>query len=115
MGKSKLSFTTWACPQVVTAVVEPYNTALCGRSLLEHTDATTMMDPEALYDNCRRNLDIGRPTYTNLNRLLAQIISSLAAYNTEFQTNLVPYPRFHFMLSPEMLPSLHQQLTGNSS
>ena len=26
-----------------------------------------------------RNLDIERPTYTNLNRLLAQIISSLTA------------------------------------
>merc|ERR1712216_64510 len=27
----------------------------------------------------RRNLDIERPTYTNLNRLLAQVISSLTA------------------------------------
>ena len=49
-----------------------------------------------------------RPTYTNLNRLLAQIISSLiaslrfdGALNVdviEFQTHLVPYPRIHFML-----------------
>ena len=30
-------------------------------------------------DICRRNLDIERPTYTNLNRLIAQIISSLTA------------------------------------
>jgi len=68
-----------------------------------------MMDNEALYDICRRNLDIERPTYTNLNRLLAQIISSLTASLrfdgalnvdiTEFQTNLVPYPRIHFMLA----------------
>jgi len=48
-------------------------------SLLEHTDVTIMYDNEALYDICRRNLDIERPTYTNLNRLLAQIISSLTA------------------------------------
>merc|ERR1712093_56183 len=27
--KSKLSFTIWSCPQVATAVVEPYNTVLC--------------------------------------------------------------------------------------
>merc|ERR1712130_498285 len=57
----------------------------------------------------RRNLDIERPTYTNLNRLIAQVISSLTASLrfdgalnvdvTEFQTNLVPYPRIHFMLS----------------
>ena len=48
-------------------------------------------------------MDIERPTYTNLNRLLAQVISSLTASLrfdgalnvdiTEFQTNLVPYPR----------------------
>merc|ERR1711874_797148 len=107
--KSKLSFTGWACPQISTAVVEPYNTVLCVHSLLEHTDVTIMMDNEVLYDICRRNLDIERPTYTNLNRLLAQIISSLTASLrfdgalnvdiTEFQTNLVPYPRIHFMLS----------------
>ena len=58
---------------------------------------------------CSRNLDIERPTYTNLNRLIAQIISSLTASLrfdgalnvdiTEFQTNLVPYPRIHFMLT----------------
>ena len=29
--KSKLSFTVWSCPQVATAVVEPYNTVLCVR------------------------------------------------------------------------------------
>ena len=94
---------------MATAVVEPYNTVLCVHSLLEHTDVTIMYDNEALYDICRRNLDIERPTYTNLNRLLGQIISSLTASLrfdgalnvdiTEFQTNLVPYPRIHFMLS----------------
>ncbi|EFP12384.1 hypothetical protein CRE_29576 [Caenorhabditis remanei] len=51
---------------------------------------------------------IYRPTYTNLNRLVAQIISSITASLrfegalnvdlTEFQTNLVPYPRIHFPL-----------------
>ena len=41
---------------------------LCVHSLLEHTDVTIMYDNEALYDICRRNLDIERPTYTNLNR-----------------------------------------------
>ncbi|KAF4691172.1 hypothetical protein FOZ60_016159 [Perkinsus olseni] len=107
--KSKLSFTIWPCPQVSTSVVEPYNTVLCVHSLLEHTDVTCQLDNEALYDICRRNLDIERPTYTNLNRLIAQCISSLTASLrfdgalnvdvTEFQTNLVPYPRIHFMLS----------------
>jgi len=58
--KSKISFTVWTCPQVATAVVEPYNTVLCVHSLLEHTDVTIMYDNEALYDICRRNLAVLR-------------------------------------------------------
>ena len=67
-----------------------------------------MVDNEAIYDICRRNMDIERPTYTNLNRLIGQIVSSITASLrfdgalnvdlTEFQTNLVPYPRIHFPL-----------------
>jgi len=107
--KSKISFTIWSSPSIATAVVEPYNTVLCTHSLLEHTDVTNQVDNEALYDICLRNLDIQRPTYTNINRMMAQVISSLTAslryegalnvdFN-EFQTNLVPYPRIHFMLT----------------
>ncbi|KQK74144.1 tubulin alpha-3 chain-like protein [Amazona aestiva] len=69
----------------------------------------TVIDNEAIYDICRRNLDIERPTYTNLNRLISQIVSSITASLrfdgalnvdlTEFQTNLVPYPRIHFPLA----------------
>lgn len=104
-----LGFTIYPSPQVSTAVVEPYNSVLSTHSLLEHTDVAVLLDNEAIYDICRRSLDIERPTYTNLNRLISQIISSLTtslrfdgAINvdvTEFQTNLVPYPRIHFMLS----------------
>merc|ERR1712195_46396 len=37
-------------------------------TFLEHTDVAVMLDNEAIYDICRRCLDIERPTYTNLNR-----------------------------------------------
>ena len=77
--ESKISFTVWSCPLVATDVVEPYSTARCVHSSLEHTDVTKMRDYDALYDICRRNLDIERPSYTNLNRLLGQVISSLTA------------------------------------
>ncbi len=162
--KSKLGFTVYPSPQVSTSVVEPYNSVLSTHSLLEHTDVSILLDNEAIYDICRRSLDIERPTYTNLNRLVSQVcfalrcfwcfifplccfvdfyiiffgsyfffqgrlsreverseaylcivtimfqvISSLTASLrfdgalnvdvTEFQTNLVPYPRIHFMLS----------------
>ncbi|VDP16015.1 unnamed protein product [Soboliphyme baturini] len=134
--KSKLEFAIYPAPQVSTAVVEPYNSILTTHTTLEHSDCAFMVDNEAIYDICRayeilgavfteyhsiykksdghdfpyfrRNLDIDRPTYTNLNRLIGQIVSSITASLrfdgalnvdlTEFQTNLVPYPRIHFPL-----------------
>jgi tubulin alpha len=56
-------------------VVEPYNSVLSTHSLLEHTDVAVLLDNEAIYDICRRSLDIERPTYTNLNRLVSQVVS----------------------------------------
>lgn len=107
--KSKLGFTVYPSPQVSTSVVEPYNSVLATHALLEHLDVGFVLDNEAIYDICRRSLSIARPTYSNLNRLIAQVVSSLTASLrfegalnvdiNEFQTNLVPYPRIHFMLS----------------
>ncbi|CAD7678320.1 unnamed protein product [Nyctereutes procyonoides] len=107
--KSKLEFSIYPTPQVSTAVVEPYNSILTTHTTLEHSDCAFMVDNEAIYDICRRNLDIERPTYTNLNRLIGQIVSSITAslgfdgaLNVdlmEFQTNLVLYARIHFPLA----------------
>ena len=33
----------------------------------------------AIYDLCQNNLGVQAPTYTNLNRLIAQILSSITA------------------------------------
>lgn len=106
--KSKLEFAIYPAPQISTAVVEPYNSVLTTHNTLEHSDCSFMVDNEAIYDICRRNLNIERPTYVNLNRLIGQIVSSITASLrfdgalnvdlTEFQTNLVPYPRIHFPL-----------------
>jgi len=107
--KSKLDFCIYPSPQISTSVVEPYNSVLSTHALLEHTDCAFILDNEAIYDICKRNLQIPRPTYQNLNRVVAQIVSSIScslrfegALNVdinEFQTNLVPYPRIHFLLS----------------
>ncbi len=107
--KAKLEFAVYPAPQISTAVVEPYNSILTTHTTLEHTDVAFMVDNEALYDICKRNLNIDRPTYINLNRLIAQVVSSITASLrfqgslnvdlNEFQTNLVPYPRIHFPLS----------------
>ena len=107
--------------------MEPYNALLYTHTTLEHCDVAFLVDNQAIYDICKNQLDLQRPTYTNLNRLIAQIISSITAslrYKisispfdniglkhfsrfdgalnvdlNEFQTNLVPYPRIHFPLA----------------
>jgi len=106
--KSKLEFAVYPAPQVSTSVVEPYNTVLTTHTTLEHADCTFMVDNEAIYDMCKRNLNIARPSFSNLNTLIAQVVSSVTASLrfdgslnvdlNEFQTNLVPYPRIHFPL-----------------
>eukprot|EP01069_Polyplicarium_translucidae_P011899 Polyplicarium_translucidae@DN4540_c0_g1_i1.p1 len=107
--KSKFHFSTWPSPQIATAVVEPYNSVMTTHSLLEHSDVSIVLDNEAIYAICQKNLGIESPEYANLNKLVSQVISSLTASLrfdgslnmdiNEFQTNLVPYPRIHFMLS----------------
>ena len=73
----------------------------CVHADLEHIEVTMQVDKEAVYGICGRNLDIERPTYTTLNRLIAQIMSSMTtslrvgcALNAdiaEFQTNPIRF------------------------
>jgi tubulin alpha len=122
--KSKLGFTVYPSPLISTSVVEPYNSVLSTHSLLEHTDVAVMLDNEAVYDICTRSLGVETPSYTDLNRLVAQVISSLTASLrfagalnvdiNEFQTNLVPYPRIHFMLS-SYAPVIPESKAGHES
>ena len=101
--KSKMEFTIFPAPNM-SSVVEPYNTVFTTHTTLPHSDCSFMVDNEALYNIVYRNLHIERPTYTDINRLLAKVVSSITASLrfdgalnlTEFQTNLVPYPRIHF-------------------
>ncbi|WWC89995.1 tubulin alpha-1A chain [Kwoniella dendrophila CBS 6074] len=107
--KSKLEFSVYPAPKMSTSVVEPYNSVLTTHTTLEHSDCSFMVDNEAIYDICRRNLGITSPSFTNLNRLIAQVVSSITASLrfdgslnvdlNEFQTNLVPFPRIHFPLA----------------
>ncbi|EJW71039.1 hypothetical protein WUBG_18054 [Wuchereria bancrofti] len=75
--KSKLEFSIYPAPQVSTSVLEPYNSVLMTHATLEHANCSFIIDNEAIYNLCHRNLDIDRPSYPNLNRLIAQVCSSI--------------------------------------
>merc|ERR1712176_182755 len=100
-------FEVYPAPNLSTCIVEPYNAMLSTHWLLDHTEVSLMLDNEAIYSICQKQLDIDRPSYGNLNRIIAKVISSMTAslrfdgeLNVdlgEFQTNLVPFPRLHFM------------------
>ncbi|KAF8490003.1 alpha tubulin [Russula emetica] len=107
--KSKLEFCVYPAPQLANSVVEPYNSVLTTHTTLEHADCSFMVDNEAIFGICKKHLGISLPTFTNLNRLIAQVVSSITvslrftgSLNVdlnEFQTNLVPFPRIHFPLA----------------
>ncbi|KAL1461110.1 hypothetical protein WDU94_013041 [Cyamophila willieti] len=107
--KCRLEIGVYPAPQISTSVVEPYNSILTTHSTLNNADCTFIVDNEALYDICSTKLGIERPAYQNLNNLTSQVMSSITASLrfdgalnvdlSEFQTNLVPFPRIHFPLA----------------
>ncbi|CRK93338.1 CLUMA_CG006879, isoform A [Clunio marinus] len=101
-------FNIFPSPKISPVIVEPYNALLSTHHSMDYADCCILLDNEAIYDLCGLNLDISSPTYTNLNRVISQVVSTCTtsyrfsgAINIdmiEFQTNLVPYPRIHFPL-----------------
>ncbi|XGW10725.1 hypothetical protein V3C99_012327 [Haemonchus contortus] len=105
---NKLEFSIYPAPLTSTAVVEPYNAILATHDTLESSDCSFLMDNDAINDICSLRLKKKVPDYINLNRIIAQVVSSMTAsirYSgelnvdlNEFSTNLVPFPRIHFPL-----------------
>merc|ERR1712093_924276 len=105
--KSKIGFEIYPSPRISPCIVEAYNGLLSTYLLLDYTEVSLVLDNEAIYEICQRDLKLRRPTYANINRILAKAVSSMTASLrfdgelnvdlNEFQTNLVPFPRLHFM------------------
>merc|ERR1711894_26983 len=119
--KSKIGFEIYPSPNISTCIVEPYNGLLSTHWLLDHTDVSLVLDNEALYEICQKKLDIKKPSYDNLNRIIAKVVSSMTAAlrfdgelnvdMNEFQTNLVPFPRLHFMTT-SLAPVISKNKNG---
>ena len=106
--KLKFDFCVFPSPRLATNIVEPYNVTLSMRDIIEYSNVAFVLDNEAMYNICERSLNI-TPTYKDINRLIAQAVSSLTASLrfggplnvnlSDFQTNLIPFPRINFLLT----------------
>ena len=112
-------------PKLSTSTVEPYNACHSLHFIRTHADVACIFDNEALYSICDRSLQI-EASYTNINRLIAQVVSSMTSSQrfagalnvslNEFKTNLVPYPTIQFALCSyapivSVEKSFHNKLT----
>merc|ERR1712061_575191 len=123
--KSKIGFEVYPAPSISTCIVEPYNGLLSTHWLLDHTEVSLVLDNEALYGICTNNLKINQVQYHHLNKLCAKSISCMTAAlrfdgdlnvdMNEFQTNLVPFPRLHFMTSSYAPLATTKKKDGTSS
>ncbi|KAI9474653.1 Tubulin beta-4 chain [Coemansia sp. RSA 989] len=103
------TFTVLPSPQSSDTVVEPYNSVLSIHHLVENSDMTFCLDNQALNDICETSLKIKSPSHSDLNKLVAQVMSGvttslrfpgqLNADLRKLAVNMVPFPRLHFMMS----------------
>merc|ERR1712190_472562 len=122
--KSKIGFEVYPAPNLSTCIVEPYNAMLSTHWLLDHTEVSLMLDNEAIYAICLKQLDIDRPSYADLNIIISKVVSSMSAALRfdgeanvdlgEFQTNLVPFPRLHFMTTA-LAPVISKKKSGHEA
>jgi len=95
-------------PKVSDTVVEPYNATLSVHQLVENADQCFALDNEALYDICFRTLKLSNPSYSDLNKLIADAITGTTCslrfpgqLNCDLRklaVNMIPFPRLHFFL-----------------
>eukprot|EP00450_Noctiluca_scintillans_P026571 CAMPEP_0194534854 /NCGR_PEP_ID=MMETSP0253-20130528/73215_1 /TAXON_ID=2966 /ORGANISM="Noctiluca scintillans" /LENGTH=432 /DNA_ID=CAMNT_0039380561 /DNA_START=160 /DNA_END=1455 /DNA_ORIENTATION=+ len=89
-----------------STIVEPYNCIFATHLTRPLVDLTLMVDNQASYSMCKSNLKISKPTFEDLNHLIAQVVSScttslryeteLNANLTEMVVNLVPEQTFRY-------------------
>merc|ERR1712176_275305 len=122
--KSKIGFEVYPAPNLSTCIVEPYNAMPSTHWLLDHTEVSLVLDNEAIYAICQKQLEMDRPSYMDLNKIIAKVVSSMSAALRfdgeanvdlgEFQTNLVPFPRLHFMTT-SLAPVISKKKSGHEA
>ena len=106
--KPIFTFSVFPSPLISDSVVEPYNSILTLNKLKNFANEVIVLDNHALFNIASTKLQ-RRANYTDLNYIIALIMSSVTAslrfhgtLNTdlaEFLVNLVPFPTNHFLMA----------------
>jgi tubulin beta len=97
---------------VSDVVTEPYNSILTLSQLIENSQAVFPIENRALNRICQKNLKIAQPSFRDINHVIAQVMSNTTSTlrfqgcdnNSDIRklaTNLVPFPRVHFLLQAQ--------------
>eukprot|EP00930_Biecheleria_cincta_P100935 TRINITY_DN92557_c0_g1_i1.p1 TRINITY_DN92557_c0_g1~~TRINITY_DN92557_c0_g1_i1.p1 ORF type:complete len:510 (+),score=70.23 TRINITY_DN92557_c0_g1_i1:108-1637(+) len=92
--------------QFSSSIVEPYNTIFSTFYMRDVVDISLMLDNQAAYRMCEKNLCIPNPDFDDVNRIISQCVSActtslryemqLHATLNEIVTNLVPTQHFRY-------------------
>ncbi|KAF2358386.1 Tubulin/FtsZ 2-layer sandwich domain [Trinorchestia longiramus] len=117
--KIDVRFAVMPSTKVSSAVVEPYNAILSGHNSLQHCSAAFAADNSFMYDLAYNCLAVARPSFHHINAIFSQTVSSvtgslrfdgaLSMGLSEICTNLVPFPRLHFIYThyAPLVPQQH--------
>ena len=106
--KTTIDFQIYSDGELQDAV-QTYNTLLALHWSLDHTEISMVFDNRQLQNICRDRLLIEAPSYDDINSRIAKHASSMTGSlrfegelnvdMNEFQTNLIPFPRVHALIS----------------
>lgn len=108
-GKDKIEFNIAPSSTLNMSVTEPYNVVHSMYKNIEDTDMSVLMDNKSLYSISENKLEMERPRYQDLNRLVSRVVQSVSSTLgagaggnrmtlSEFKTNLIPFTRIRHVI-----------------
>jgi len=112
-GTQNVGMALYPSVQLSTSTIDPYNTILSHSSMCTTNTFNVMFDNETLYGLCKKHMKVKSPTYSHLNQLISQTVSSMtqslrfdgesSVDLRDFCVNLIPYPRINNLI-PSFAP-----------
>ncbi|VDN98937.1 unnamed protein product [Rodentolepis nana] len=107
-GERMVQFSIVPSHKMAVGPIEIYNCVHYLNHSADFCDLNILLDNAALFDICTKELQVIRPTYTTINRVIAPIVAGMTATMrfrcnlngsfAEYLTNLVPFPSIHYPL-----------------